>query len=459
MLREISGNMGKLFGTDGIRGIANKELTGELAYSLGIAAGYVLGRAVRGRKPSVLIGKDTRLSGDMLEDAISSGLLSMGCDVVKLGVIPTPGVALLSRSMGATAGVVISASHNTFEYNGIKFFDSHGFKLDDGVQKEIEDIVLHSEDVNSHITGALIGHIRDAAVSGFKHYTGFLEASNTAILRGRKIVLDCANGAAYRSAPAVFASLGAEAFVIGDRPDGLNINDGYGSTHPEKMCEKVREVGAEIGFAFDGDADRLIAADEKGNIMDGDTIMYICARMLKSEIRLAGDLLTTTVMSNIGLEKALEKESIHIQRADVGDKYVLEMMQKTGGVFGGEQSGHLIFLGPHTTGDGVYAALQLIGAVVKSGKPASELASEVTIYPQVLKNARASNGNKYSFDKDEMIAEAVAAAEAELEGSGRILIRASGTEPLVRVMLEGDDECKLQAIADRLVGLIEDRLR
>jgi phosphoglucosamine mutase len=451
--------MGKLFGTDGIRGIANKELTGELAYRLGVAAGYVLGRSVRGRKPSFLIGKDTRLSGDMLEDAISAGLLSMGCEVIKLGIIPTPGVALLARAMNATAGVVISASHNTFEYNGVKFFDSKGFKLDDSVQKEIEDIILQDEDVNSHITGALIGHISDASASGLKHYTDFLEGSNTAVLKGRKIVLDCAHGAAYESAPTVFASLGAEVFVIGDRPDGLNINDGYGSTHPERMCAKVREVGAEIGFSFDGDADRLIAADEKGNIMDGDTIMYICARMLKSEGRLAGDLLTTTVMSNIGLERALEKENIHIQRADVGDKYVLEMMQKTGGVFGGEQSGHLIFLGPHTTGDGVYAALQLIGAVVKSGKPASELASEVTIYPQALKGARVSNENKYSFDKDELIAEAVAAAEAELKGSGRILIRASGTEPLVRVMLEGDDESKLLEIADSLVELIEDRLR
>jgi len=425
----------------------------------------------RGRRPLVLIGKDTRVSGDMLEDALSAGLLAMGCDVTRLGVIPTPGVAYLTRKHGATAGVVISASHNTFEYNGIKFFNEYGFKLDDAIEEEIEAVYRAGDDVNSHITGALLGREVEKGSDSLKEYAAFLASSlgeAARALSGMKVVVDCANGAAYRSARLMFDALGVDASFMGVRPDGSNINDGCGSTHPERMQKRVVREGAAIGLAFDGDADRLIAADETGALIDGDKILFICAKALKAEGRLADGLLTATVMSNVGLDEALGREGIELQRADVGDRYVLEMMQKTGSVLGGEQSGHIIFLGDHTTGDGAFAALRLLSAVAASGRAASELASEVTIYPQVLKNARVTNGNKYAYDKDEKIAAAIAAVEAELAGAGagagagaagRALIRPSGTEPLVRVMLEGRDMKQLEHLAERLVRVIEERLR
>jgi phosphoglucosamine mutase len=451
--------MGKLFGTDGVRGIANKELTGELAYSLGIAAGYVLGKQVKGHRPLVLIGKDTRVSGDLLEEAMGAGLLSMGCDVARLGVIPTPGVAYLTRNMGATAGVVISASHNTFEYNGIKLFNAEGFKLADALEEEIEEIITKDRDVNNHITGALIGRVRESEASALKEYTNFLCRFPKEDLTGFKVVVDCANGAAYKVARQVFACLGMEAVFMGAKPDGTNINDARGSTHPESMQRRVVREQADLGLAFDGDADRLICADETGALLDGDKLMYVCAKAMKEEGTLAGDLLTATVMSNLGFEEALTRAGIILQRADVGDRYVLELMQKTGSVFGGEQSGHLIFLGENTTGDGLFAGLKFLEAVKRSGRKASELAGEVTIYPQVLKNAKVKNENKFSYDKDEKIARAIAEAEAEMAGRGRILIRPSGTEPLVRVMLEGADSKLLSRIADHLVRLIEDRLK
>ncbi|MDR0875700.1 MAG: phosphoglucosamine mutase [Clostridiales Family XIII bacterium] len=451
--------MGRLFGTDGVRGIANKELTGELAYSLGIAAGYVLGKQVKGHRPLVMIGKDTRASGDMLEDAIGAGLLSMGCDVARLGVIPTPGVAYLTRTMGATAGVVISASHNTFEYNGIKLFSSEGFKLADALEDEIEDIIKKDRDVNNHITGALIGRTREQEKDASREYTNFLCRLPKEDLSGFKIVVDCANGAAYKIARQVFSCIGLNAVFMGAKPDGTNINDSRGSTHPESMQRRVIREGADLGLAFDGDADRLICADETGALLDGDKLMYVCAAAMKEEGNLSGNLLTATVMSNLGFEEALTRAGIILQRADVGDRYVLELMQKTGSVFGGEQSGHLIFLDENTTGDGLFAGLKFLEAVKRSGRKASDLAGEVTIYPQVLKNAKVKNENKFSYDKDEKITKAIAEAEADMDGSGRILIRPSGTEPLVRVMLEGADGKFLGHIADRLVRLIEDRLK
>jgi len=451
--------MARLFGTDGVRGIANKELTGELAYSLGVAGGFVLGQSVTGRRPLVLIGKDTRISGDMLENAIEAGLLSMGCDVSRLGVIPTPGIAYLARELGATAGVVISASHNTFEYNGIKLFNGDGFKLDDAIEDEIDEIVRTGRDVNSHITGALVGRQKDMADDALRRYAKFLADSARADLSGLKIVVDCANGAAYRSAKMAFDMLGVKTVFLGSKPDGTNINDGCGSTHPERMQRAVVKEAADAGVAFDGDADRLIAADEKGGLMDGDRLMYLAAKAMKLAGELAGDLLTATVMSNAGFAEAVAREGIRLQRADVGDRYVLEMMQRTGSVLGGEQSGHIIFLSENTTGDGTFAALRFLSTLVRSGKRASELSSEVTIYPQVLKNAKVKNENKYSFDKDEKIAAAIRAVEDGMRGTGRVLIRPSGTEPLVRVMLEGEDLKALEHSADRLVRLIEERLR
>ena len=451
--------MGRLFGTDGVRGIANKELTGELAYNLGIAAGYVLGKQVTGHRPLVVIGKDTRISCDMLENAMSAGLLSMGCDVVRLGVIPTPGVAYLTLTMSATAGVVISASHNTFEYNGIKLFNHEGFKLADSLEDEIEEIIRKNLDVNNNITGALIGRMRENESSATKEYAEFLCESAEEDISNFKIVVDCANGAAYKVAKQVFSSLEVEAIFMGAKPDGTNINDSRGSTHPESLQKRVVKEEADLGVALDGDADRLICVDENGEIIDGDKLMYVCAKSMKAAGKLNENLLTTTVMSNLGFEEALVREGIKLQRADVGDRYVLELMQKTGSVFGGEQSGHLIFLKNNTTGDGLFASIKFLEAIKRSGRKASELASEVTIYPQVLKNASVKNENKFSYNKDEKIARAINEAEVEMAGKGRILIRPSGTEPLVRVMLEGADSKQLVRIADRLVRLIEERLK
>ena len=451
--------MGRLFGTDGVRGIANKELTGELAYSLGIAAGYVLGARVKGRKPSFLIGKDTRLSGDMLEQAIGAGLLSMGCDVRRVGVLPTPAIAFLTRSTEATAGVVISASHNPFEYNGIKLFDADGFKLADALEDEIAAIVVNKEDRSSHITGNLIGRSGIYEDESRAAYIDFLYNNISEDLSGLRVVADCANGAAFEAARLLFERIGIRAVFMGTKPDGTNINERRGSTHPESMQKRVVNEGADAGLAFDGDADRLICADETGALIDGDKLMYILAKSLKSRDKLAKNLLTATVMSNLGFEEAVEREGMKLQRADVGDRYVLELMQKTGSVFGGEQSGHLIFLEEHTTGDGLFAAIRFLEALSRSGRAASGLATGIEIYPQILKNAKVRDENKYGFDKDERIAAAIAEIEDEMAGKGRVLIRPSGTEPLVRVMFEGGAGLDLGRMADRLVRLIEERLR
>jgi phosphoglucosamine mutase len=451
--------MRRLFGTDGVRGIANKELTGELAYALGTSAGYVLGGRVSGKKPRFVIGKDTRISGDMLEQAICAGLLSVGCDVVRVGVLPTPAIAYFTRFTGATSGVVISASHNPFEYNGIKLFNEDGFKLADALEDEIEKYVTKRDDRNGYVTGALIGKAEFGEQESLNSYMDFLLRNVREDLSGLKIVVDCANGAAYKVIGTLFEQLGARITLMGAKPDGTNINENRGSTHPESMQKRVVREGADVGLAFDGDADRLICADENGRLIDGDKLMYVLGKSMKDQGELNNNLLTATVMSNLGFEEALKREDINILRADVGDRYVLEMMQTSGSVFGGEQSGHMIFLKEHTTGDGVFAAIRFLEALIKSGEKASVLSEDVTIYPQVLKNARVKNENKYSFDKDEKISAAISEIEREMEGRGRILIRPSGTEPYVRVMLEGADKQDLDHKADRLVRLIEDRLR
>lgn len=449
--------MGRLFGTDGVRGVANKELTPELAFKLGKAGAYVLKK--ENDKPVVIIGKDTRISGDMLENALAAGILAVGGNVIKVGVIPTPAVAFLARHYGADAGIVISASHNTFEYNGIKFFNGEGYKLADLLEEKIEDIIISSVDVNSHITGDRIGRCLEATEDAADLYVRHLLQTVDYRLDGKKIVLDCANGASYQIAARVYRELGAEVTVIGDKPDGININDGCGSTHPEKMAETVKRVGACIGMAYDGDADRLIVADENGQVIDGDRVIAICARMLKEQGRLAQNKVTATVMSNIGFHKAMEKAGIEVDVTGVGDRYVLEQMLKSGCVIGGEQSGHIIFRQHTTTGDGVLSSLQLMGAVLASGKTISQLAAEIEIFPQVLVNAKINNDYKKTYMEDSEIAAAIARVESALAGKGRVLIRPSGTEPLVRVMLEGEDQEELLRLARGLAELIESRLQ
>lgn len=449
--------MGRLFGTDGVRGIANKELTPELAFNLGKAGAYVL--KTKNERPIVVIGKDTRISGDMLENALTAGILAVGGNVIKAGVIPTPAVAYLAKYYDADAGIVISASHNTFEYNGIKFFNGEGYKLDDMLEEKIEDIIISNVDVNSHITGDLIGKCLEASENASDLYVKHLLETVDYRLDGRKIALDCANGASYEIAEKVYRALGAETVVMGNKPNGININDGCGSTHPEKLGELVKASGADIGLAFDGDADRLIVVDEKGCVIDGDRVIAICARMLKEQGRLAKNKVTATVMSNIGFHKAMEESGIEVDVTGVGDRYVLERMLQTGCVIGGEQSGHIIFREHTTTGDGVLSSLQFMGAIRDSGRKPSELAAEIEIFPQVLVNARINNDYKKTYMKDEEVAGAIEEIEQQLEGKGRVLIRPSGTEPLVRVMLEGNDIQQIDGLAHELAELIEEKFR
>lgn len=448
--------MGRLFGTDGVRGVANSELTPELAFKLGKAGAYVLSKDRQ--RPVILIARDTRISGDMLEDAISAGILAMGGDVIKAGVLPTPAVAYLVRYYKADAGVVISASHNTFEYNGIKFFNGEGFKLDDEIEDEIEDIILRDIDINSHITGDRLGRCLEAEEDALSLYVDFLKDTIDTGLEGMKLVIDCANGAAFRAAEKVFRELGAEVTVINNKPDGININDRCGSTHPEALQEAVLSEKADLGLAFDGDADRLIAVDELGRIVDGDRMIYICAKMLKENNQLPGDMVTATVMSNIGFHRAIGSIGCRVETTQVGDRYVLESMLKTGCVIGGEQSGHIIFLNHTTTGDGILSALQLIRAIKESGKKLSALADEVTIYPQVLKNARVKNENKKKYMADPEISAEIKRLEEIMAGEGRVLIRPSGTEPLVRVMIEGKDIGQITKLAENLASLLTKRL-
>ena len=440
--------MGRLFGTDGVRGVANSELTPELAFKLGKAGAHVLSKDKK--RPVVLIGKDTRLSGDMLEDAISAGILAVGGNVIKVGVLPTPAIAYLVRVYKADAGVVISASHNPFEYNGIKFFNGEGFKLDDSIEDEIEDIILRDIDVNSHITGDMLGRCLEADDDAMDKYAEFLKSTIDADIKGVKLVLDCANGASYRVAEKVYSELGAEITVIGNEPNGVNINDGCGSTHPERLQQEVVKQGAFLGLAYDGDADRLIAVDEKGRIIDGDKLICICAGMMKKRGELAKDMVTATVMSNIGFHKFLEGMDCKVEVTGVGDRYVLESMLKTGCMIGGEQSGHIIFLNHTTTGDGILSSLQLLQAVLLSGKKPSELSDEIEIFPQVLRNAKVKNEYKTTFMNDDEIKAAIAETEEAVKDSGRLLIRPSGTEPLVRVMLEGQDVEYITGLAEKL---------
>lgn len=445
--------MGRLFGTDGVRGVANSELTPELAFNLGKAGAAVLSQG--NKRPVIVIGKDTRLSGDMLENALAAGILAVGGNVIKVGVIPTPAVAYLTRYYRADAGIVISASHNPFEYNGIKFFNGQGYKLDDSIEEKIEDIIMRGIDANAHVTGDQIGRCLEAEESATELYCNSLLETIDISLEGMKIVLDCANGAAFEIAPKVYRKLGADVTVIGDEPNGININEAIGSTHPEKLQREVISCQADLGLAYDGDADRLIVVDEKGNVIDGDRTICICAKMLKDTGELGVNKVTTTVMSNLGFHKYV-KEVIgaDVEVTGVGDRYVLESMLKTGSVIGGEQSGHIIFKNYTTTGDGTLSSLQFVKALVASGKKASELSEEIELFPQVLVNARVHNDNKKIFMNDEEVKQKISDVEAKIGEDGRVLIRPSGTEPLVRVMIEGKDIEVINELAEDLAALI-----
>lgn len=439
----------RLFGTDGIRGVANVDpMTTEMMVKVGRAAAHLFRQRSRGRH-RIVIGKDTRLSGYMLENALASGICSMGMDILLVGPLPTPGIAFITASMRSDAGVVISASHNPFQDNGIKFFNRDGFKLPDELEDAIE----------AHVFNGAIEHVRPTATEVGKafrvedavgRYVVFLKSTfpSHLTLEGVRMVVDCANGAAYRVAPSVFEELGAEVIPLGVSPNGTNINEGCGSLYPEFVAQKVREVGAHLGIALDGDADRVIVVDEKGEEVDGDHIMAICARELQRKGRLAHATVVATVMSNLGLERSLAEAGIRLERTQVGDRYVVEAMRVGGHTFGGEQSGHLVFLDHGTTGDGVLAALQLLAVMVESGKPLSELAGVMTAVPQVLKNVRVRE--RISVGAIPAAAAALAAAQAELRDAGRVLVRYSGTEPKLRVMIEGDDADRIAHWADAI---------
>ncbi len=449
--------MGKLFGTDGVRGIVNRDLTPELAYKLGHIGAHVLTGEVNNKKAKVVIGKDTRISGDLLESAITAGFLSMGVDVVSLGVIPTPAVAYLTRYLGADFGIVISASHNPAEYNGIKFFNSEGYKLSDEVENKIEEYILNHGDVDNRVEGKDVGLIvHDENAVG--EYISFLKTTLDCDFKSFKIAVDAGNGAAYKVAPKLLQELGADVFIINNQPDGININDDCGSTNPQKVVELVKETKADIGLSFDGDADRLIAVDEKGNIVDGDHIMAICAANLKKHGRLKNNTVVGTVMSNMGFEIAMKEQGLNVKRTKVGDRYVLEEMIKGEYCLGGEQSGHVIFLDYNTTGDGLLTAVQLIAVMKEEGKKLSELANIMTSYPQILVNAGVKKENKEKYREDPVIMKEIKAVKEKMAGQGRVLIRPSGTEALIRVMLEGKNQDELNILATNLANFIEERL-
>lgn len=443
--------MAGMFGTDGVRGVANRDLTPELAFKLGRAGACILAGSGAGSR--IVIGKDTRISGDMLEAALAAGICSAGVDVLKVGVMPTPAIAYLTRNLQAAAGVVISASHNPVEDNGIKFFGPSGYKLPDETEAEIEALVLEDcASVPSPVGGGVgrTYQITDAV----DRYVDYACGTVNTGLKGLKIVVDCANGAASHVAPLIYKKLGAEVLPMFNNPDGVNINRDCGSTHPENLMEAVIEAGADLGLAHDGDSDRVLAVDSAGRLVDGDQIMVACAGHLKAKGQLEKDTVVVTVMSNLGLHLALRDLGINVVQTKVGDRYVLEELLRTGARFGGEQSGHIIFLDYNTTGDGIITALQLLSVMKESGEPLNRLAARMERLPQLLVNVQV-------IDKDEVmaspiLAEAIEQEEKKMGGEGRILVRPSGTEPLVRVMAEGKDMLRLEEVVGRLSNIIKE---
>lgn len=449
--------MGRLFGTDGVRGIANKDLTNELAMQIGAAAATVLLKEAKSSKPTVLIGKDTRASGDMLDAALTSGLCSVGCNVLSVGIVPTPAVAYLVGKYECEAGIMISASHNPCEYNGIKIFQKNGYKLDDAIEDEIEAIILDASETPQYKTGGEVGN-RLFSKNAINDYINHVVSTTDVRFDGMTIALDCANGSASVCAKEIFTALGAKCIMLSDTPDGVNINENCGSTHPEELMRFVKSASLDLGLAFDGDADRMLAVDENGELVDGDKVIAICSKRMKDEGRLKSDTAVVTVMSNMGFFKFCDENGIKCAKTAVGDRYVLERMLKDGYNIGGEQSGHVIFLDYATTGDGELSGVQLIETVVKSGKKLSELASIMNVYPQVLINVRVSPEGKAKYNNDEYIIAATQKAEMELMGDGRVLVRVSGTEPLVRVMLEGKDIDHITRLGNDIAEVVKERL-
>jgi len=448
--------MGKLFGTDGVRGIANKDLTSELSYKLGRIGGFFL---TNGKKrPKMVVGMDTRISGDMLEGALSAGLNSAGIDVLYLGVLPTPAVACMIKILDADGGVMISASHNPVEYNGIKFFNENGFKLTDEIENSIEEYILNDLDIDYVPVSGEVGR-KIKIENPVRKYMDFLKETINVDFKGLKVAVDCGNGAVYKAAPELLHELGAQVYVIHNDPNGININVNCGSTNTSEIQKLVIETGADVGLSFDGDADRLIAADENGNIVDGDHILAVCGMHMKNKGKLKSNTVVGTVMTNMGLEMCLKENNIDIIKTKVGDRYVLEEMIKGHHSIGGEQSGHIIFLDHNTTGDGLLTAIQLLSVVKEKNAKLSKLASVMTVMPQVLVNAIIDNEKKNAYLDDEVIMDKIFEIENHFNGTGRVLIRSSGTEPLVRVMIEGQDQDELNHYAKELAELIEERLR
>ncbi len=448
--------MGRLFGTDGVRGVANTELTPELAYSIGRAGAYVLTKHANGRA-KILVGRDTRISGPLLECALVAGMCSVGADVVISGVIPTPAIAYLVRTEGFDAGVMISASHNPYEHNGIKYFSGSGYKLSDEIEEEIEAIILDNAVEIKNPTHEKVGNVT-YDYSLCDKYIEFAKSTIDCDFSGMKIAIDCANGASSMTAEKTLKGLGADVTVINNTPDGININNNCGSTHIEGLMELVKNGDFDGGLAFDGDADRVLAVDSNGELVDGDKIMTICGLDMKERGILAKNTIVATVMSNLGLFVMGEKCDVNIPKTKVGDRYVLEEMLKEGYSIGGEQSGHVIFLEHNTTGDGLVTGLQLLSVVKRTGKTMAELATAMDTFPQVLINAKIKNENKEKYKEDAEIMAVITAMEEEFASTGRVLIRPSGTEPLVRVMIEGKDVEVINEKARMLADLLEKKL-
>ena len=448
--------MARLFGTDGVRGVANEELTPLMAMQLGQAGAYVLTKETH-HKPTIMVGCDTRISGDMLANALMAGVCSVGANAVYVGVIPTPAVAYLTRKYKVDAGVVISASHNPVEFNGIKFFNSEGYKLPDELEDEIEALIRRNMAGVKFPTGSGVGKIK-YRTDAREEYINHAVQSVPVDLSKLKIVVDCAEGAAYYTSIEAIKDLGGQVIAIHNNPDGTNINANCGSTHMEELQARVVYEKANVGLAFDGDADRLLAVDENGKIVDGDQIMAIVGNHMRDQRRLNKDVIVATVMSNLGFYLMAREQGLTIEQTKVGDRYVLERMKEIGASLGGEQSGHVIFLEENTTGDGLLSALHLLQVMVETGKPLSELASIMTVLPQALVNARVPNHKKEKYMDYPEIAQAIAVLENKFAGEGRVLIRPSGTEPKVRVMIEGKDQKIIEEEAKKLAELIQNTM-
>lgn len=447
--------MAKYFGTDGVRGVANKELTPELAFKLGRFGGYVLAHNEGEKHPKVLVGRDTRVSGEMLESALIAGLISIGAEVMRLGVISTPGVAYLTKEMEAELGVMISASHNPVPDNGIKFFGSDGFKLSDDQEREIEQLLDQENPELPRPVGEDIVHYSDY-FEGAQKYLSYLKSTIDVNLDGMKIALDGAHGSTSSLAPFLFGDLEADTVTVGCNPNGYNINDHVGSTHPETLSEKVVEAECDFGLAFDGDGDRIIAIDENGDIVDGDQIMFIIGQAMSKNQELNNNMIVSTVMSNLGFYKALEDEGIQSNKTKVGDRYVVEEMRRANYNLGGEQSGHIVLMDYNTTGDGLLTGVQLASIIKMTGKSLSQLARQMKKYPQSLVNVRVTD--KYRVEENVDVQEVMTRVEVEMNGEGRILVRPSGTEPLVRVMVEAATDEAAQHYAQTIADVVKEKM-